>query len=363
MLGRPSYESFGSGQSANRLQHNYSNDLGYHYPPSRTAAGIADLGNIDPAALAEDDDDGLEYEHSRPKHHYLAGSMKGVAPNAFIRSIGSRDGSGQYGKLAVAAPGGATPPSEWLDEQNAGNKRLKWLVGGAIVLIIILAVVGGAIGAVVGAKKSNVTSVSSNSTSANSSSPGTAVTSSSGGGLNKDSPEIKALLNNQNLHQVFPGIDYTPINTQYPACLGSSPLQNNVTMDIAVLSQLTSRVRLYGNDCNQTEMVLHAIKALGLQNSMKVWLGVWQGNNATTNARQLSQLWDIIDANEASSFAGIIIGNEVLFRQDMTASALVQILGDVRTNLTSRGISLPIATSDLGSEWTTLLASSVDIVM
>ena len=46
------------------------------------------------------------------------------------------------------------------------------------------------------------------------------------------------------------------------------------TRDIAVLSQLTNTIRLYGTDCNQTEMTLHSIKALNVP--MKVWLGVWQ---------------------------------------------------------------------------------------
>lgn len=71
-------------------------------------------------------------------------------------------------------------------------------------------------------------------------------------------------MNNQDLHKVFPGVDYTPLNTQYPDCLKVGASQNNVTRDMAVLSQLTNAVRLYGTDCNQTEMVLHAIDSLEL---------------------------------------------------------------------------------------------------
>ena len=47
-----------------------------------------------------------------------------------------------------------------------------------------------------------------------------------------------------------------PWGTTYPECLKWPPSQNNVTRDIAVLSQLTNKVRLYGMDCNSTEMVL-----------------------------------------------------------------------------------------------------------
>ena len=121
--------------------------------------------------------------------------------------------------------------------------------------------------------------------------------------LNKDSSEIKALMNNADLHKVFPGMDYTPLNSQYPDCMHSKPSQNNITRDIAVLSQLTNNVRLYGTDCNQTEMVLHSIDQLQLTD-MKVWLGVWLGNNETTNSRQIAQMWTILEDYSADRFKG-----------------------------------------------------------
>ena len=413
---RPSHESSASGgPSMHRHQGKLGNDLGYHYPPSRAAASMAEFCSIDPTRLADDDDDdGLDYARARgspSKQRYLPGSVKAGAPVAFLKSMSARGGSGQYGKLVGgalapsgvsnggASGGGSSDKSEWLDQQTTGNKRLKWLVGGAIALIIVLAIVGGAIGAVVGAKKSSSTSVLSRppfspstpfSSSSSSDSTGTSLsgattnsnsttttTSSSTAGLTKDSPSVKALLNNPALHKVFPGIDYTPANSQYPACLTLPPSQDDVTKDVAVLSQLTPVIRLYGTDCNQTQLVLHAIAALGLTPaSLKVWLGVWQDANATTNARQLAQMWDVLDTTSASAatsagtnstpFAGVIVGNEVLFRQDMPLATLTELLASVRANLTRRGgpaALLPVATSDLGSEWTPALAAAVDVVM
>jgi len=133
---------------------------------------------------------------------------------------------------------------------------------------------------------------------------------------------------------------------------------------MAVLSQLTNAVRLYGTDCNQTEMVLHAIDRLELTD-MKVWLGVWLGNNQTTNDRQLAQMWKLLDDNKGKTdiFKGIIVGNEVLFREDLTMVELGKILADVKKNLTDQNIDLPLATSDLGDNWTAELAKDVDIVM
>ena len=140
------------------------------------------------------------------------------------------------------------------------------------------------------------------------------------------------------------------------------PSQNNVTRDLAVLSQLTNVIRLYGTDCNQTEMVLHSIDRLELTD-MKVWLGVWLGKNDTTNDRQLQSMNDIIAKSGTNHFAGVVIGNEVLYREDLNATELAKILADVKKNFTTQQIDLPIATSDLGDDWTPALASEVDVVM
>ncbi|KAI7059816.1 hypothetical protein KC352_g43849, partial [Hortaea werneckii] len=178
-----------------------------------------------------------------------------------------------------------------------------------------------------------------------------------------DSKQVKELLDNDALHKVFPGMDYTPYNAQYPDCLTTPPDQNNITLDMAVLSQLTPAVRLYGTDCKQTEMVLTAIDRLGYNDTLKVWMGVWLGDNSTTNTRQLEQMYDILDTYPSSHFAGVIVGNEVLFREDLTENELGNQLRNVRKNLTARNIDLPVATSDLGDDWTTSLAADTDIVM
>lgn len=203
----------------------------------------------------------------------------------------------------------------------------------------------------------------------------------SNGDLNINSAEIKELMNNDNLHkvrhsenlhdggsaanpaQVFPGFDYTPLNAQYPYCVHDPPSQNNVTRDIAVLSKLTNIVRLYGSDCNQTEMVIHAIQQLKLQNTMKLWISVWLDKNATTNDRQLSQLYSILDEYDDTYFQGVIVGNEVLFREDMTITELTTVMDSVRSNLTTKGHNLPVATSDLGSAWTAELSASSDYLL
>lgn len=136
---------------------------------------------------------------------------------------------------------------------------------------------------------------------------------------------------------------------------------------MAVLSQLTNAVRLYGTDCNQTEMVLHAIDRLKLTD-MKVWLGVWIDPNQTTTDRQIEQMYKILaDTKDLSIFKGVIIGNEALFRagQDKAEShtQLVTELNNARANFTSLGYDLSVSTSDLGDNWDATLAQASDFVM
>ena len=335
-------------------------------------------GDFDPNDIADDGDDGMYVPQKRksmlslgkasdqsiPKSAMAGGAVAGGALGGLGGLVGRKsvgtggprgDSSGKYNP--VFEPGVDASRQEKIDllaKQHARRKKLRWIFG----TLLLLAIIGIIVGAVVGvyeAGKRNATNTSSNS--------GQSAASDDGNGdLDKDSSEIKKLLGNSNLHKVFPGMDYTPFNAQYPDCLTNPPSQNNITRDMAVLSQLTNAVRLYGTDCNQTEMVLHSIDKLALTD-MKIWLGVWLGSNDTTNDRQLSAMYDLLDKNGAKPFSGVIVGNEVLFRKDLTEDQLGSILSDVKSNLTSKKIDLPVATSELGSGFTAALAANVDIVM
>ena len=335
-------------------------------------------GAFNPNEIADDGDDGFVSEdpkrrsvlslgkgldHSTPVGDAAAGASRGGILGSFGGLLGRKgkngagvrgNSSGQYGPVpGQGFDDGAVEKSEWLSRQTTGRRKLRWIVGVIIGLLVLAAIVGAIVGGVLGSRNSKKSAPN----------PGQSAAEDDGkGDLTKDSDEIKKLLGNNKLHKVFPGMDYTPFNAQYPECLSWPPSQNNVTRDMAVLSQLTSAVRLYGTDCNQTEMVLHSIDKLSLTD-MKVWLGVWLGTNATTNKRQLNAMYDLLDKHGATPFAGVIVGNEVLFRDDLTPEALGKVLSDVKTNFTSKKIDLPVATSDLGDDWTAGLAAEVDIVM
>jgi exo-beta-1,3-glucanase (GH17 family) len=349
--------------------HDNASDAGSAYSPSVLTpnnAASAGLGTIDPMEILDDDVDDPILNSKKPARGYKGGEMgMGTSTAGLYNSI---PGGGLGPEKDFAARYARQPPKR----KSTGWKLLFW----GIPVLIVIGIIAGVVGFVLhendlnnkdlgpqgGTFNSLIGSGSGSNTDNNTSST---PSSSTGSDLTKDSPEIIALLNDATLHKVFPGIDYTPQNTQWPACLSSPPNQDNVTMDIAIISQLAPVVRLYGTDCNQTEMVLHAISALGLNDTLKLWAAVWLENNATTNARQLKQMYDILDTHGTDNLNGIIIGNEVLFREDLTETQLIANITEFRTNITNLYPSsgLKIATSDLGSSWNAQLAEAVDVVM
>jgi exo-beta-1,3-glucanase (GH17 family) len=307
-------------------------------------------GEIHPDEIEDDADDIMPIPNPRRRSILSFGqkSDHSLPAGMAAGSKGVLTPSGGYGVVNAAEK------AAWLQEHSTKKRKLRWLFG-AVIILALLGIVAGAVIAGLRLTQKNSSASSSQGQSA-------AQDTSANGVLDINSAEIQSLMGNSNLHRVFPGMDYTPFNAQYPACLTNPPSQNNVTRDLAVLSQLTNTIRLYGTDCNQTDMVLDAIDRLELTD-MKVWLAVWLDNNQTTNDRGLAAMYDILNRKGTGPFAGVILGNEVLFRKDMDIGTLETLITNVRSNLTAKSINLQIAVADLGDNWTAALAAVVDVVM
>ncbi|QDS69647.1 hypothetical protein FKW77_009188 [Venturia effusa] len=373
----PMYSTY-SDRSSSPTRQNIPYSDGPIVPQSRSHNEVNNLAYVDPNAIIDDGDDGLgmynakrgskiNLSFNKSKASIIAAPMAagaGAGAGAGVlgaKTLGDNVSTGSPrggGYSAVSVAGHHDPALEknvWLKDRRPKGRRWKKTIFILAGLLVIIAIAGGAVGGILSSRKSSSDPASSHGQSA-------ADDSTSNGDLSKDSAEIKKLMNNADLHKVFSGFAYTPLNTQYPACLTNPPSQNNITRDVAVMSQLTNTLRLYGTDCNQTEMVLHAIDRLQLTD-MKVWLGVWLGDNSTTNTRQVAQMWKILEKNKDKYLKGVAVGNEVLFRKDLTSTQLATYLSQTKTNLTAMGLNLPVATSDLGDNWTADLATNVDVVM
>jgi len=360
-------------------------DSPYQRPATQSKNAVNDT-DVFPHDILDDGDDGfmpepkrksmlpLNRERSRKALGRGGAAAGGVAATgAGAGMLGGLFGgkkkdissSGSYNAVANPDPT-AAEKSEWLARQSKGKNKMRWIVGTAIGAVVVIAVVAGIVGGVL-SSNNHSSSGGSGGSGGSGSTNNAATDTATNGDLDLNSAEIKALMNNDDLHKVFPAMDYTPWGVQYPDCLTYPPSQNNVTRDMAVISQLTNAVRLYGTDCNATEMVLHSIDRLQLKD-MKVWLGVWIDPNQTTTDRQVDQMYKILaDTKDRSIFKGAIIGNEALFRADQgkaeAHAQLVAELNNARSNFSSLGYDLSVSTSDLGDNWDATLAAASDFVM
>ncbi|KAA8917714.1 hypothetical protein TRICI_000153 [Trichomonascus ciferrii] len=170
-------------------------------------------------------------------------------------------------------------------------------------------------------------------------------------------PDIQEMFGDSALKKVFYGINYTPPNSIYPQC---GVDQKQVAKDIATLSQLTNRVRLFSTDCEQADMVLNAIQGLGV--NMTVSMGLWVNRFAEVTVRQLANMRRILNKYPSKLINSIILGNEVLFRDDLSDQELIGFIEYVKEYLERKGLHIPVGTSEVGFKWSPGLASHVDIM-
>ncbi|KAF9960826.1 hypothetical protein BGZ72_005832 [Mortierella alpina] len=181
----------------------------------------------------------------------------------------------------------------------------------------------------------------------------------------------KTITLDPNLKKVFYGIDYTPRGSQEPDCRVNL---GQVIEDIKILSQLTTRIRLYGMACRQTADVLRAIEYLGLP-EMQVILTLWVDHNPVSWRKQSRLFWSLIDNDlesisnndgqgtkagkstatspVSSRIIGISVGNEVLFRNEGKAKSKEFVPLGVLTgymNEIRRGLNERAATAALSSD-------------
>ncbi|KAG9315039.1 glycoside hydrolase family 17 protein [Chiua virens] len=248
--------------------------------------------------------------------------------------------------------------SEWLEKTQQSNKRSKFIVIGSILLLAILIGVGVGVGVTLSKKNNNDSSAPTNVPT----------------GTNPNDPAN--FQKNPLLKHAFWGIAYTPIGAQLPDC---GATQDQVIIDIQQMSQITSNIRLYGADCNQSSLVLAAIQL------SKVNISVWLGNypalndNGTAFNRQNGELQTALEQFGAANVAGVTVGNEFILDAvtaagsnspngaagDAAAAQLIPYINTTRSMLASLnlGKTIPVGNADAGSYFNTKVLEAVDYGM
>ncbi|PWN91767.1 glycoside hydrolase [Acaromyces ingoldii] len=244
----------------------------------------------------------------------------------------------------AAAAGGAydqgVPPYRAKNGLFAGKKKWWWIAGALLIVAIIAVAVGIAV------SKSNKKD-------------------SATGAVKSDKNDPSNFEKDPDLHQSFYAMCYTPQDAQYDQ--GCKASIDAVIEDVQLMSQLTTRLRLYGADCGIPSLVLEAIEKTKV--NMTVYLATWLPQPSATDAtatyqRQVSELTSAIKQYGVDHVDGVTVGNEYLLNGG-SETDLISKMADMRTTLKGLNLpkTIPVGTADAGSMVTTSLAQGSDYVM
>lgn len=137
----------------------------------------------------------------------------------------------------------------------------------------------------------------------------------------------------------------TPQNNIYPS-------DKEITQDLEMLAKQTDNIRTYSVD----EALAH-IPRLAEEFGLRVTLGVWISNDEERNEREIAKAIEL--ANTSRSVVRVLVGNEALFRREITTEKLIGYLDRVRA-----GVKVPVSTSEQWHIWeeSPELAQHVDLI-
>lgn len=136
-------------------------------------------------------------------------------------------------------------------------------------------------------------------------------------------------------------LSYSPFSeNELPSDPESVVPRQRIAEDLKLLSGYTGCVRTYS--------ALHGLSAvaeLAAANGMEVLLGIWIGSNHADNAREIEAALAAAAAHP-KAVRGIVVGNEVLLRRELTADQLMDVIRTVRA-----GTALPVTYADVWEFW------------
>lgn len=149
------------------------------------------------------------------------------------------------------------------------------------------------------------------------------------------------------------GLDYSPFRDGDNPNWGIFPTLDEIQEDLFIMSGLTSRIRTYGNDG-----ILYEIPRLCNEEQMEIYAGAWIYWDRVVNDQNISRLIQIAEKGYNTTI-GLIVGNEVLLRGDISDAELLDYLKTVKD-----ATGLPVSTAE--TYWNYLnysgIANEVDFI-
>jgi len=147
------------------------------------------------------------------------------------------------------------------------------------------------------------------------------------------------------------GMAFSPYQVNQDAISGTLPTLEQIDSDLALLSGQTHAIRTY-----TTEAVFNEIPALAQKHQLDVTIGAWISQNLMLNQDEITRA---VALSELPNVTNILIGNEVLLRNELPLFKLIDYIDDAKAR-----IKKPVSTAETWSIWMQYpeLADHVDFI-
>ncbi|CAO3628827.1 unnamed protein product [Mucor fragilis] len=135
------------------------------------------------------------------------------------------------------------------------------------------------------------------------------------------------------------------------------PSFNTVKRDFRILSQYTNTVRVYSlKDCDIGRLALQASQEV----KMKIYLGMWI-DKTDSFEQEYEALNRLAMSDSFYNVEAIIVGSEVMYREDMTADELAKRIKMVKNLVGPKGVK--VTTSEVYYKFYPEIVDAVDFLM
>jgi len=135
------------------------------------------------------------------------------------------------------------------------------------------------------------------------------------------------------------GFSYSPFRAGQNPQQGIYPSDQQMRQDLELLSMQTDNVRTYSVDGE-----LGKIPVIAEEFGLRVTLGIWISLDLERNEREIAKAIEI--ANNSRSVVRVVVGNEALFRTEVTPEDLIGYIERVRS-----AVKVPVTTSEQWHIW------------
>lgn len=153
--------------------------------------------------------------------------------------------------------------------------------------------------------------------------------------------------------EIIQGFSFSPMREENDPTKNLLPTVEQIEQDIALLAGKTHAIRTYTVDGP-----LASVPALAKKYDLNVALGGWVDDRLEQNLIEINKLIAIADKNR-ENVVRVILGNEVILRNDIPIGQMIQYLDRVRAKLT-----MPVSTAEPWHIWVAHpeLAEHVDFI-